>query len=99
VKKKWYRVRLRGVLSWRGHLKASGATLLINVSIPFTLLAVLEKTSSSENKDSVNTDHTEYGGEDVVDKDVREAANWCGATSHESRSSRTRACWVGHESG
>lgn len=55
-----------------------------------SLLAVLQQTCGSHNHNSIDTNHAENSGEDVVDENVSEGCDGRRTPAHEGSSCRTR---------
>jgi hypothetical protein len=75
----------------RAGLEASVAVLLVDVSESGALLAVLEEAGDGHDQGHVDTDHTENGSEDVVNKNVSERGQRSGAALEQRCRGRTRA--------
>lgn len=73
--------------------------LLVDVSEPSLLLALLEQTCSGEEEGRINTSHTKCGRENIIDKDVGETGNGSGTASHQGSSSGRSAGCVRDEGG
>lgn len=79
------------------YLDSCKPALLIDMSESLLLLAILEQASGRHDEDSVDTDHTEHGSEDIVKEDVGEGSDGGRAAAHESRGGRASARRVGDE--
>lgn len=80
-------------------LESAVASLLVDVAVALALLAVLEEHRGADDEESVDADHTEDGGEDVVDEDVRETRDRGGASLLEGGRGRAGALRIGDEGG
>lgn len=81
----------------RRPLESTVACLLVDVAIALALLAVLEEHGGADDEEGVDADHTEHGGENVVDEDVGETRDRGGAALLECGGGRARALNIGDE--
>jgi len=85
--------------SSQARLESAGdqAVLLVDVAEALALLAVLVQAGSGEDEHAGHAAHAEDGGEDVINKNVGEAADGYRAAAHEGGGSRAGAGGVGDE--